>query len=140
MSIVMVNIAPTRENMTTIIDMATTGMYMATTRQNMATTMVNNAPVMVNIVPCVVYMAIMMEGMITIMVTSKPMSAIAEVASPELLGRVVVVAEHSGGQGSRKSLAALVLLADKLKSHGQILTKITYILSRLCMENVGKGI
>ena len=43
-------------------------------------------------------------------------------------------------QGSRKSLAALALLADKLKSHGQILTKITYILSRLCMENVGKGI
>ena len=43
-------------------------------------------------------------------------------------------------QGTRKSLAALALLADKLKSHGQILTKITYILSRLCMENVGKGI
>ena len=40
-------------------------------------------------------------------------------------------------QGSRKSLAAL---ADKLKSHGQILTKITYILFRLCLENVGKGI
>ena len=37
-------------------------------------------------------------------------------------------------------VAALALLADKLKSHGQILTKIMYILSRLCMENVGKGI
>ena len=35
-------------------------------------------------------------------------------------------------------LAALALLADKLKSHGQILTKITYILSR--HGNVGKGI
>ena len=30
-------------------------------------------------------------------------------------------------QGSRKSLAAQALLADKLKSHGQISTKITYI-------------
>ena len=47
---------------------------------------------------------------------------------------------HHSYQGSRKSLAVLALLADKLKSHGQILTKITYILSRLCMENVGKGI
>ena len=49
-------------------------------------------------------------------------------------------ADGSSEQGSRKLLAALALLADKLKSHGQILTKITYILSRLCMENVGKGI
>ena len=47
---------------------------------------------------------------------------------------------HQHYQGSTKKLAALALLADKLKSHGQILTKITYILSRLCMENVGKGI
>ena len=47
----------------------------------------------------------------------------------------------SGGryaQGFTKSIAALALLADKLKSHGQILTKIKYILSSLCMENVGK--
>ena len=38
--------------------------------------------------------------------------------------------ESTGGQaqGSTKSLVALALLADKLKSHGQILTKITYIL------------
>ena len=47
---------------------------------------------------------------------------------------------QGGGQGSTNSLAALALLADKLKSHGQILTKIMYILSRLCMENVRKGI
>ena len=39
-------------------------------------------------------------------------------------------------QGSTKSIVALALLADKLKSHGQILTKITYILFRLCTENV----
>ena len=43
-------------------------------------------------------------------------------------------------QGSTKSLASLALLADKLKSYGQILTKIMYILSWLCTENVGKGI
>ena len=44
--------------------------------------------------------------------------------------------QEENNQGSRKSLAALALLADKLKSHGQI----TYILSRLCTETVGKGI
>ena len=32
-------------------------------------------------------------------------------------------------QGSSKSLAALSALADKLKSHGQIMIKITFILS-----------
>ena len=43
-------------------------------------------------------------------------------------------------QGSTKSLVALALLSDKLKTHGQMLTKIMYILSRLCTETVGKGL
>ena len=59
----------------------------------------------------------------------------AEAQGGEQLVRVVVLR-----QGSTKSIAVLALLADKLKSHGQILTKITYILSRLCTENVRKGI
>ena len=42
------------------------------------------------------------------------------------------------GQGFRKSLAALALLADKLKSHGQIVFKITYILSKFCPKCLRK--
>ena len=42
----------------------------------------------------------------------------------------------TGWQGSRKSIAALALLADKLKSHGQIVFKITYILSKFCPKCV----
>ena len=50
--------------------------------------------------------------------------------------------EEGGGddQGSRKSLAALALLADKLKSHGHIIIKSTYILSKFRTENARKGI
>ena len=44
----------------------------------------------------------------------------------------------SPAQGSRKSLAALAALADKLKSHGQIMIKITYILSKFCTEMLKK--
>ena len=46
-------------------------------------------------------------------------------------------AGEGAGHGSRKSVAAL---ADKLKSHGQIMIKITYILSMFCTENARKGV
>ena len=64
------------------------------------------------------------------------------VLSEAVLGPITETRSTNGAnqQGSTKSLAALTLLADKTKSHGQMLTKITYILSRLCMETVGKGI
>ena len=42
------------------------------------------------------------------------------------------------GQGTRNSLAALALLADKLKYHGQIVFKITYILSKFCPKCLRK--
>ena len=54
-----------------------------------------------------------------------------------LNGRTWTQPAQCCSQGSTKSLAALALLADKLKSHGQILTKIMYILSRLCTETTG---
>ena len=56
-----------------------------------------------------------------------PEKVLIAIFSPLLTG----CNRHS--QGARKSLAALALLGDKLKYHGQILTW-------LCMENVGKGI
>ena len=45
-----------------------------------------------------------------------------------------------GGQGSTKSLAALAPLADKPKSHGQIMIEITYIFFNCCTESSRKGI
>ena len=50
----------------------------------------------------------------------------------------IFLAVHPNGQGTGKSLGALALLADKLKSHGQIMSKITYILSKFCPKCLRK--
>ena len=46
-----------------------------------------------------------------------------------MVGNYFTVLHMCGQQGSRKLLAALALLPDKLKSHRQMI-KITYILSK----------